>query len=42
MKPDAAVHGARLPVRAGVGLKARHVREILDTGTDLGFFEFHA
>ena len=42
MKPDAAVHATRLPARAGIGLKARHVREILDTGTDLGFFEVHA
>ena len=42
IKPDAAVHRAQLPVRAGIGLKARHVQEILDTGTDLGFFEVHA
>jgi uncharacterized protein (UPF0276 family) len=42
MKPDAAVHDAQLPVRAGIGLRAQHVREILDTGTDLGFFEIHA
>ena len=42
MKPDVAVPGARLPVRAGIGLKAQHVREILETGTDLGFFEVHA
>jgi len=41
MKP-AAVHDAQLPARAGIGLKAQHVREILDTGTDLGFFEVHA
>ena len=42
MKPDAGVPGARLPVRAGIGLKAQHVREILETGTDVGFFEVHA
>lgn len=38
----AAASAARLPPRAGIGLKAQHVREILDTGTDLGFFEVHA
>jgi len=32
----------KLPPRAGIGLKAQHVREILDAGTDLGFFEVHA
>ncbi len=42
MKPNVAVPGARLPVRAGIGLKAQHVREILETGTDVGFFEVHA
>jgi uncharacterized protein (UPF0276 family) len=42
MKTDAAVHDARLPARAGIGLKARHVPEILDTGIDVGFFEVHA
>jgi len=42
MKPDAGKHGAQLPARAGIGLKAQHVREILELGTDLGFFEVHA
>jgi uncharacterized protein (UPF0276 family) len=42
MKTDAAVHDDRLPARAGIGLKARHVPEILDTGIDVGFFEVHA
>ena len=42
MKPDVAAHGAQLPVRAGIGLKAQHVREILESGTGLGFFEVHA
>lgn len=37
-----AASAVRLPPRAGIGLKAQHVREILDTGTDLGFFEVHA
>lgn len=32
----------KLPPRAGVGLKAGHVADILETGTDLGFFEVHA
>ncbi len=38
----AAASAARLPARAGIGLKAQHVREILEHGTDLGFFEVHA
>ena len=38
----AAASAARLPLRAGIGLKAQHVREILEHGTDLGFFEVHA
>lgn len=31
-----------LPHRAGIGLKSAHIREILDTAPDLGFFEVHA
>lgn len=31
-----------LPVRAGVGLKPEHFREILETKPDIGFFEVHA
>lgn len=31
-----------LPPRAGVGLKAEHYREIVETGPDIGFFEVHA
>jgi uncharacterized protein len=31
-----------LPARAGLGLKSAHVRHILDTLPDLGFFEVHA
>lgn len=30
------------PARAGVGLKPQHVREVLDTRPDIGFFEVHA
>ena len=33
---------ARLPVRAGVGLKPEHFRDVLETSPDLGFFEVHA
>lgn len=31
-----------LPVRAGVGLKSQHFRDVLDTLPDIGFFEVHA
>src|SRR3546814_437013 len=31
-----------VPPRAGVGLKAEHYREIVETGPDIGFFEVHA
>lgn len=31
-----------LPKRAGVGLKSEHVRQIVETWPDLGFFEIHA
>ncbi|MGB7286367.1 MAG: DUF692 domain-containing protein [Salaquimonas sp.] len=31
-----------LPVRAGVGLKAQHVDDILTSKADIGFFEVHA
>jgi uncharacterized protein (UPF0276 family) len=30
------------PTAAGIGLKAQHVREVLDTRVDLAFFEVHA
>ncbi|WP_299482765.1 DUF692 domain-containing protein [uncultured Roseibium sp.] len=33
---------AAIPARAGAGLKAEHIREILDSGADIGFFEVHA
>lgn len=31
-----------IPPRAGVGLKAEHYREIVETSPDIGFFEVHA
>ncbi len=31
-----------IPARAGVGLKAPHYRTVLETRTDVGFFEVHA
>ncbi|MBL4598145.1 MAG: DUF692 domain-containing protein [Rhizobiaceae bacterium] len=31
-----------IPARAGIGLKAQHVAEILETRADIGFFEVHA
>ncbi|MEM7120998.1 MAG: DUF692 domain-containing protein [Pseudomonadota bacterium] len=31
-----------IPARSGVGLKAQHYREILDTCPDIGWFEIHA
>jgi uncharacterized protein (UPF0276 family) len=33
---------ASLPRRAGIGLKPEHVRDILQTQPDIGFFEIHA
>ena len=33
---------AGLPERAGVGLKSRHFRDVLETRPDIGFFEVHA
>lgn len=39
-QPSAPAH--ILPVRAGVGLKPEHFREILETKPDIGFFEVHA
>src|SRR5437773_1113682 len=33
---------ARLPNRAGAGLKPAHVAEILSESADIGFFEVHA
>lgn len=31
-----------IPARSGVGLKAQHVGDILETAADIGFFEVHA
>jgi uncharacterized protein len=33
---------AAIPARAGAGLKPEHISEILETKTDIGFFEVHA
>lgn len=33
---------SRIPPRAGVGLKAQHYREVVETAPDIGFFEVHA
>lgn len=33
---------ASIPARAGLGLKAQHCRDIIDTAPDVGFFEVHA
>lgn len=33
---------AGLPARAGVGLKFRHFRDVLEARPDIGFFEVHA
>jgi len=40
--PPSAFSRQQLPARAGIGLKAEHVDEIIDTKPDLGFFEIHA
>ena len=40
--PKPAEPASRLPRRAGVGLKAEHVAEILAGPSELGFFEVHA
>lgn len=51
MKPDslfvdpyrgASPRDVALPVRAGIGLKPQHFREILEGSPDFGFFEIHA
>jgi uncharacterized protein (UPF0276 family) len=42
-KPDKSHRAPRnVPPRAGVGLKPRHYRIILETEPDIGFFEVHA
>jgi uncharacterized protein (UPF0276 family) len=40
--PPSSFCAADLPKRAGVGLKAEHVGDILETEADIGFFEVHA
>ncbi len=39
---DPSYPPARLPARAGLGLKPEHYRDILETAPDVGFFEVHA
>ena len=39
---DASSGPGLLPARAGLGLKAEHYRDILETRPDIGFFEVHA
>ncbi len=34
--------GVGLPLRAGVGLKPEHFRDVLETRPDIGYFEVHA
>ncbi|MEO0980756.1 MAG: DUF692 family multinuclear iron-containing protein, partial [Pseudomonadota bacterium] len=33
---------AAIPARAGAGLKAEHVNDILQSEAEIGFFEVHA
>ena len=40
--PGVAASPRSLPLRAGIGLKPEHFREILETRPDIGFFEVHA
>ncbi|MCY1498067.1 hypothetical protein D9M68_320440 [compost metagenome] len=44
MTPSPLPHApaGQLPARAGIGLKSRHHRDVLDARPDLGFFEVHA
>lgn len=40
--PERSLEELPLPARSGVGLKAEHVAEILQSNADIGFFEVHA
>lgn len=42
MARPGAGSGARLPARAGVGLKHVHCHDVIDGRPDIGFFEVHA
>lgn len=42
MHRDGTIEVGALPARAGIGLKAEHVRPVLEGGVDLGFVEVHA
>lgn len=41
VNPSGAAVSGPIPVRTGVGLKARHYRTILDEQPDIGWFEVH-
>ncbi|WP_436639137.1 MNIO family bufferin maturase [Microbaculum sp. FT89] len=41
VQPATARHDGSIPARAGVGLKARHYRTILESEPDIGWFEVH-
>lgn len=41
VQPAAASDDCAIPARAGVGLKARHYRTILESEPDIGWFEVH-
>ena len=40
-RPDSVIAGIP-PMRAGIGLRAPHYREILDTRPDIGWLEVHS
>ena len=42
MDGSTSSHHQRLPARAGVGLKAQHYAQIIESRPDIGFFEVHA
>lgn len=42
LKKGEAKHAARLPSRAGIGLKPQHFRDVIESLPDVGFFEVHA
>ncbi len=42
LRPLDTRSGAQLPMRAGVGLKHEHYRDVIEGEPDIGFFEVHA
>lgn len=40
--PASTFDASPIPARAGIGLKAQHVADILQSNADIGFFEVHA